>query len=48
MKYTEKQLNEMLCSDLYFERICAAEQGYRLDILVMDENPLVREEIARQ
>lgn len=43
-----KELEQMLHSDDFSYRMAAAECGYGLDILVNDESPYVREEVARQ
>ena len=43
-----KELEQMLHSDDFSDRVTAAECGYGLDILVNDESPYVREEVARQ
>lgn len=43
-----KELEQMLHSDDFSDRVTAAECAYGLDILVNDESPYVREEVARQ
>ena len=43
-----KELEQMLHSDDFSDRVTAAECAYGLDILVNDENYYVREEVARQ
>lgn len=43
-----KELEQMLHSDDFSDRVTVAECAYGLDILVNDESPYVREEVARQ
>lgn len=42
-----KELEQMLHSDDFSDRVTDAECGYGLDILVNDESYYVREEVAR-
>ena len=43
-----KELEQMLHSDDFSDRVTAAECGYGLDILVNDENWTVCDEVERQ
>ena len=47
MDAEKMELEKLLHSDNYKDRRIAAKQGYRLDILVNDENYDVREAVAR-
>lgn len=48
-KTAEEVLNNIINSSGNYEaKVCIAEQGYGLDVLINDRNPYVRREVAHQ